>query len=107
MNRNDILEKSRATKKDEGKEHVKNLTYRYAYLPMCAVAGFFIGANHTIFEEWGIVGAGLGAVILTATAAECFAKYRFNGKKQLAASAVSAAILAVGFCVLYAVLVKR
>ncbi|MDR2183386.1 MAG: DUF6442 family protein [Clostridiales bacterium] len=107
MDKNDILEKSRAAKKDEGKEHLKNLTSRYTLIPVAALAGFFVGINHSLLEEPGTLGAAIGAIIFTVAAAECFARYRFNGKKWLITGTVIAAILAVGFCVLYTAMLWR
>ena len=105
MNKNDILEKSRASKKDEGKEYVKSLTYRYAYIPILVVTGFLLGVNYIFPEDLPVFLTGLGAIVSTVAAAEFFAKYRFGGKKGHVAVTVIAAIVAVALCGLYAVLV--
>ena len=105
MDKNDILEKSRASNKDEGKEYVKSLTYKYAYLPILVVTGFLLGVNYTFPEDLLIFFTGLGAIVFTVAAAEFFAKYRFGGKRGHLVVTIIAAIVAVALCGLYAVLV--
>ena len=101
MDKDKILEKSRAAKKDEGKEHLQNLTYRYAYMPIIAVTGFLLGVNYNFPEDLAIFITGLGAIALTATAAECFGRYRFLGKRGFLAACIIAAIAVVVLCGLY------
>jgi len=101
MNKEKVLEKSRAAKNDEGKEYIKINSYRYAYLPAMLTAGLFVGYAYPVFDYPLIFIAWLGAVVFSGIVGEFFARYRFTGKRKFLAASIGSAMAIIGFFALF------
>ena len=101
MDKNKVLEKSRAAKKDEGKEHIKISSYKYAFIPVIVTAGFFVGFAYPIFDYPLIFATWFGAISLSGAVGEFFARYRFTGRKGFLAASICSAIGIVALFALF------
>ena len=106
MDKDKVLEKSRAAKNDEGKEHIKINSYRYAYIPAMATAGFLLGFTHPVFDYPLLFVIWLGAVVLSGAVGEFFARYRFSGKKSFLTATIFSIIGIVALLILYVIMTR-
>ena len=101
MEKEKVLEKSRASKSDEGKEYLRINAYRYGYLPSLLTAGLFVGFAYPMFDYPLIFISWLGAISLSTAVGEFFARYRFTGKRIFLAASICSAVAIIGFFVLF------
>lgn len=93
MNKEEILEKSRLSEKDEGMEYAENLGRQIGYIAFTLLYGFIIIYN-LFFGESSTFHA-VSSLFWTFIAAQAYGKYHFLKRKVYLVTMISGSIASV------------
>ncbi|MDR2166254.1 MAG: DUF6442 family protein [Clostridiales bacterium] len=108
MNKDEILEKSRAAKGDEGAENAVNKGLKWGYVSFVVVANFFVITNIWLSgNDTPKIGIVTASLLFTFAAAQCFSTYRFNKKPMYAVLGVALVLAIIALCVGFVILISQ
>lgn len=91
MNKEEILNKSRQSKKDEGLEYIENKGRKIGYIAFIFVFSFIIIFNALVGQKSDAI----GALFWTFMVAENIAKYQFTHDRKNLIAAIGFSILTI------------